>query len=263
MKSSSFHDESKLRTRSLGSHGPNGPDELALARVAIDAGKRPSLGEARALLLAKLVERFDADSAHLLDARTDLASQSRGAVVGVTDEHLRAYGAAKASYDASNKRMLEAMLRGACVDSDVYSSSERSSLAIYRDILLPQRTRSVLGAFASLAGMLVVRVVFKRHGTRRAFAERDVRELQRELPMIAFADAALQHRFAGTASQHALAPLTPREREVAQLACKGCSNREIASLLGTSPDTVKKQLSAAMKKLDVLNRTELASLLQS
>jgi len=51
--------------------------------------------------------------------------------------------------------------------------------------------------------------------------------------------------------------LSPREREVAELAAAGLSNKEIAEKLFVSVNTVKKQISAAMRKLGVRSRTAL------
>jgi DNA-binding NarL/FixJ family response regulator len=55
--------------------------------------------------------------------------------------------------------------------------------------------------------------------------------------------------------------LTPRQLEVATLTARGCSNREIASVLELSENTVKKHLKDVFAALDVSNRTELAVLL--
>jgi DNA-binding CsgD family transcriptional regulator/tetratricopeptide (TPR) repeat protein len=52
--------------------------------------------------------------------------------------------------------------------------------------------------------------------------------------------------------------LSPRQAEVARLASRGMSNRQIAVALFLSPKTVEHHLSAAMHKLDVTSRTELA-----
>jgi len=50
--------------------------------------------------------------------------------------------------------------------------------------------------------------------------------------------------------------LTNRQREVLALVCKGSSNKEIASLLGLSENTVKIHVTAILKSLDVRNRTQ-------
>jgi DNA-binding CsgD family transcriptional regulator len=53
------------------------------------------------------------------------------------------------------------------------------------------------------------------------------------------------------------AELSPREREVAQLAAAGHTNQEIAEHQFVSVNTVKKQISAAMRKLGVRSRSAL------
>jgi DNA-binding NarL/FixJ family response regulator len=56
----------------------------------------------------------------------------------------------------------------------------------------------------------------------------------------------------------AAARLTRREREVARLVGRGLQNREIASALGTSPNTVRKQIIRIFEKVGATGRTELA-----
>lgn len=54
-------------------------------------------------------------------------------------------------------------------------------------------------------------------------------------------------------------PLTPREREVLGLLSKGLPNKAIANALGgCSEGTVRKHVSAILRKLGVNNRTEAA-----
>ena len=53
--------------------------------------------------------------------------------------------------------------------------------------------------------------------------------------------------------------LTPRERTVLQLLCRGWTNAQIAGQLGSSPRTVKNQVSTILRKTQCQNRTELVA----
>ena len=57
-----------------------------------------------------------------------------------------------------------------------------------------------------------------------------------------------------------LVRLTRREREVAQLACEGRSNKEIAQNACLSLPTVKKHLHSVFRKLEVPSRSRLVAL---
>ncbi|RIQ23130.1 response regulator transcription factor, partial [Jiangella rhizosphaerae] len=52
--------------------------------------------------------------------------------------------------------------------------------------------------------------------------------------------------------------LSPREREVAELAAKGRSNKEIAAELYLSVNTVARHITTAMRKLGVRSRAAIA-----
>ncbi len=54
--------------------------------------------------------------------------------------------------------------------------------------------------------------------------------------------------------------ITPREKEVLKLVCEGLSNKEIASRLSLSEQTVKSHLSSLFKKFNVKSRTHLMSI---
>lgn len=60
----------------------------------------------------------------------------------------------------------------------------------------------------------------------------------------------------GSSRAKPTAGLTPRQKEVLSLMAKGKSNREIASLLGLAPGTVKVHALRIFKALNVQNRTE-------
>lgn len=57
-----------------------------------------------------------------------------------------------------------------------------------------------------------------------------------------------------------LKSITPREKEVLKLVCEGLSNKEIASRLSLSEQTVKSHLSSLFKKFDVKSRAHLMSI---
>jgi DNA-binding NarL/FixJ family response regulator len=58
------------------------------------------------------------------------------------------------------------------------------------------------------------------------------------------------------APAQASAHMTPRQREVLNLLCQGKVNKEIASILGMSDDTVRTHLKMVFRSLDVHTRTE-------
>ena len=58
----------------------------------------------------------------------------------------------------------------------------------------------------------------------------------------------------------ALAGLSPREREVAELFASGSTNKQVARALGTSPSTVRNQLVRIYEKLNISSKAALAML---
>lgn len=70
----------------------------------------------------------------------------------------------------------------------------------------------------------------------------------------------LQPKAGTAAGQSATGGLTRREREVAELAARGYSNRTIADEIGIGERTVETHLAVAYRKLGVRSRTELAAL---
>ncbi|MBM4421906.1 MAG: response regulator transcription factor [Chloroflexi bacterium] len=58
--------------------------------------------------------------------------------------------------------------------------------------------------------------------------------------------------------QEMYSPLSPREMQILQYVTRGLSNKEIASTLGISHQTVKNHMTAILHKLDVEDRTQAA-----
>jgi DNA-binding NarL/FixJ family response regulator len=63
--------------------------------------------------------------------------------------------------------------------------------------------------------------------------------------------------------EHALPPLTPREREVCELIASGARDREIAAQLVLSQSTAKKHVQNILRKLHARNRAEAVARLQA
>ncbi|WP_431969428.1 AAA family ATPase [Nocardia sp. bgisy134] len=74
----------------------------------------------------------------------------------------------------------------------------------------------------------------------------------------AAAATSLQRRLAGGRAPGGSATLTPREREIAELAARGHPNKEIAHRLYLSPRTVEDHLSRILRKLDLTGRAGIA-----
>lgn len=68
---------------------------------------------------------------------------------------------------------------------------------------------------------------------------------------------ALSGPYAINAEEHYV-PLSPREMEILQFVVRGLSNKEIASELNISHQTVKNHMTAILKKLNVQDRTQAA-----
>lgn len=76
---------------------------------------------------------------------------------------------------------------------------------------------------------------------------------------VARGETCLPRRLTGIANSTAVSPdvLSPRERQVLSLICAGHTNREMASSLGLSPNTVETHRKHIIEKLDLHSTAEL------
>ncbi|NLG55205.1 MAG: hypothetical protein GX542_06095 [Rhodococcus sp.] len=70
---------------------------------------------------------------------------------------------------------------------------------------------------------------------------------------------ALRRKLAGQQAAATGVSLTRRERQVAEMAARGLTNKQIASELFVSPRTVEDHVGRAIRKLGVPNRAAIAS----
>jgi DNA-binding CsgD family transcriptional regulator len=87
------------------------------------------------------------------------------------------------------------------------------------------------------------------------FIRRELEVLRLCLPVLGLGD-----RRASEVQEALGARLTPREQEIFDFVSRGYNNREIASVLGTSPFTVRNQLCRLFRKVGVSGRSELVGL---
>lgn len=92
---------------------------------------------------------------------------------------------------------------------------------------------------------------------------REVSAGRRWLPSELAAKAVAPAMASGGSQTSAGATLTRREMEIAKLVCRGYSNKMIARELDSSAGTVKIHLQNIYQKLQIANRTALASLLMN
>jgi DNA-binding NarL/FixJ family response regulator len=149
---------------------------------------------------------------------------------------------------------------------------EGATLPLLRDLCRRGTAVLVLAEPREDAGPELVEVLragVRGYLPRRACAARvieAVRALSRHEPAIDSSATSQLVRYLADPSvpiqvpEHALALLTDRQREVAELVAQGLSNEEIARRLFLSLATVKSHLTASMRRLGVRSRTQLAIL---
>jgi DNA-binding CsgD family transcriptional regulator len=243
------------------------PGSDLFERLVRDAGGASSVAAFRSVLLDGLQRLVGADSASMMDPPwvdiDDERARERTVGLGLSAEFAGPFLSERRRYVGSMAKLLRAVrVGGPVLDTEVYGADERRRLALYREILVPQRSTSMLAAAVHTRGAATAMVAFKRHGRSSSFRARDAAALEAVLPAMALADAGFRYaleaqRMGGPCATLAL---TPRETQVAELASRGLRNTEIAALLGTSAETVKKQLRNVFGKAQVSNRTELAML---
>lgn len=150
--------------------------------------------------------------------------------------------------------LLPAFERSARFGAFITSEFTRSGSAYYREVLAPAGVRSMLQICARWQGRPLLRLNFNRHG-RPAFRDSSLEDAFRLLPTL---EAAVAARLS-TEPSVLLPELTCREAQIAQLVAQGLTTKQIGEALGTSPNTVRNQLSRLYDKLQIESRAELAA----
>jgi DNA-binding CsgD family transcriptional regulator len=151
---------------------------------------------------------------------------------------------------------LAAQRDGVATDNEILGSGRRR-LNYYRDIVQPQRGTSSLLAHLSIAGRTVGALLLGRTGG--VFKATDLARVRQWLAPLSLGAAAMAWH-TSPAQDRLIPRVSPREGEVLRLVQLGYTNPEIAHALGTSPNTVRNQVSSLLQKLDASTRAELVGL---
>lgn len=148
---------------------------------------------------------------------------------------------------------------GVLSDADVYSSRERERLEPYVDALIPAGITSTLCATLGFPRRGIAVLCLNRHARATKFTRRQAARLRSIAPLLGLIDAAVLSYCTEHSAENGLQVLSPRERQVGALIHDGLQNKEIATLLGTSVETVRKQARAIYDKLQVEGRVQLVT----
>jgi len=153
---------------------------------------------------------------------------------------------------------------GVVADHDVLSAQVRDRMPFYREVVAGYGIKATAVALLRVRGR-ISSCVFLGRTARGARFGRELALLRRALPVLALGDAVhasleLSHlQREPTAAD--VCRLTRREQDVVELLRNGLSNLQIAAQLGSSPRTVKNQVSSILSKSQAVNRTQLTALL--
>jgi DNA-binding CsgD family transcriptional regulator len=148
---------------------------------------------------------------------------------------------------------------GVVADHDALSLQARERMPFYREVVSGHGIRATAVAILRLRGEVSGSVYLGRTGRGARFGS-ELGLLRRALPVLALGEAVhASFELPSAPTTFDAFGLTARERTVTQLLCRGWSNAQIAAQLGSSPRTVKNQVSAILRKTNTSNRTQLTA----
>jgi DNA-binding CsgD family transcriptional regulator len=147
---------------------------------------------------------------------------------------------------------------GVVADHDALSARARDRMPFYREVVSGHGIRATAVAILRLRGHVSGSIYLGRTGHAARFGG-ELTLLRRALPVLALGEAMHGRVEKASAVAFASFALTPREQTVLQLLCRGWTNAQIAAQLGSSPRTVKNQVSAILSKTKTRNRTQLTA----
>ncbi len=231
-------------------------DHRRVIGVLESVDRAGDLTEFRGRLLLALQNWFGFTGVAVLHGNTlaDAINEGCGIQGGYTAEFLAAYAARWTEVDPLRSEQVAELLRTRGV---IRLSEVPGGTRFLADFLRPKgiADKAAMVMDAGPAGVLFVSMAV---ADALRVPERDLavlHALRRHLaPLVTEQLARDRERRAATANWQ----LTPREWEVADLAARGLTNRQIAERLFIGVDTVKKHLSRVLAETSCTSRTQLA-----
>lgn len=157
---------------------------------------------------------------------------------------------------------------GAVQDTAVLDQRAHAHRRFYREVIAPTGAQVLALAPLCVGGTVIGILGLGRARAGSSFGEDQLQLLGRAAQVIAMGDMLRrQPERRQRAAQDVVAdlrgqlsdqpPLSPREREIVDLVTLGLTNAQVAMALGTSPNTVRKQLVSIFRKVQVASRAEL------
>jgi DNA-binding CsgD family transcriptional regulator len=168
-------------------------------------------------------------------------------------------------YDYPDASRLARSNGGVLVDTDAFTAIQRDRLPLYAEILRPAGIRTYMGCGVDFRGRDGSFITLSRHSRGAPFRPRDIDRMRSIRGFLGLVEAAfLADEASPVPNDDWLRDeygLSVRQAQIATLVARGMQNKEIAALLGTSPDTVRKQTICLYAKTRVSGRAALAALI--
>jgi DNA-binding CsgD family transcriptional regulator len=144
-------------------------------------------------------------------------------------------------------------------DQEAFSAAERDRMPFYQEVVARHGIQATGLSVLKLHGVTIGCAYFGRM-TRGARFGDELAKIRPALGVLALGKKLYELPTRSAGSELFAPPLTEREQDVLWHLTRGATNAQIARRLGTSPSTVKNQVSSILAKAGVENRTELVYL---
>jgi DNA-binding CsgD family transcriptional regulator len=235
-----------------------------IAELAVLAHASVTREAFRAEALSRMARLLGFDAGIIYDPPTSPGAQ--GSVHGFDPWYWHHFAAEAQRLAPDSEPLLRAATScaGVSLDTDVLDVATRSKLGFYSEIVYPVGVWQFLTLVLPRRGSSPAIAQLGRTGGFGSYRSAQIQAAERMVPILSLAESVfLQPPLAHTPAVHqALDGLSPREREVATLIARGLQNKEIAALLGTTVNTVRKQSIRVFAKTGSHGRLALALLMR-